>query len=39
MMRADALTLFCAHALDCDSRMPVSGVTVIVRINATDIAA
>jgi len=39
MMRADALTLFCAHALDCDSRMPVSGATVIVRINATDLAA
>jgi 5-methylcytosine-specific restriction protein A len=39
MMRADALTLFCAHALDCDSRMPVSGATVIVRINATDLDA
>ncbi|MEJ6553505.1 DUF222 domain-containing protein [Microbacterium esteraromaticum] len=39
MMRADALTLFCAHALDCDSRMPVSGATVIVRINATDLNA
>lgn len=39
MMRADALTLFCAHALNCDSRMPVSGATVIVRINATDLNA
>lgn len=38
MMRADALTLFCAHALDCDSRMPVAGATVIVRIDATDLA-
>ncbi|OIU88863.1 hypothetical protein BFN01_14490 [Microbacterium sp. AR7-10] len=39
MMRADALTLFCAHMLDCDSRMPVSGATVIVRINAADLDA
>lgn len=39
MMRADALTLFCAHTLDCDSRMPVSGATVIVRINASDLQA
>ncbi|MFS2279556.1 DUF222 domain-containing protein [Microbacterium sp. OR21] len=39
MMRADALALFCAHVLDCDSRMPVSGATVIVRINATDLEA
>lgn len=39
MMRADALTLFCAHTLDCDSRMPVSGATVIVRINAADLDA
>lgn len=39
MMRADALTLFCAHTLDCDSRMPVSGATVIVRINAADLEA
>ncbi|WCD92931.1 HNH endonuclease signature motif containing protein [Microbacterium sp. nov. GSS16] len=39
MMRADALTLFCAHVLDCDSRMPVAGATVIVRINASDLEA
>ncbi|MFS2242893.1 DUF222 domain-containing protein [Microbacterium sp. OR16] len=39
MMRADALTLFCAHMLDCDSRMPVAGATVIVRINASDLEA
>lgn len=37
MMRADALSLFCSHVLDCDSRMPVSGATVIVRINASDL--
>ncbi|MEV7632554.1 DUF222 domain-containing protein [Microbacterium sp. NPDC089318] len=39
MMRADALTLFCAHVLDCDSRMPVSGATVVVRVNASDLEA
>lgn len=39
MMRADALALFCAHVLDCDSRMPVSGATVVVRIDASDLEA
>lgn len=39
MMRADALALFCAHALDCDSRMPVGGATVVVRVNLEDLEA
>lgn len=39
MMRADALTLFCTHVLDCDSRMPVAGATVIVRVILEDLEA
>ncbi|WP_336646707.1 HNH endonuclease signature motif containing protein [Microbacterium sp. USHLN186] len=39
MMRADALALFCAHVLDCESRLPLAGACVIVRINLEDLQA
>lgn len=40
MMRADALTLFCGHALGCEAKgVPVAGATVIVRIDLDDLEA
>lgn len=40
MMRADALSAFCAHVLGCETeRMPLAGATVIVRIDAADLEA
>ncbi|MDT0158025.1 DUF222 domain-containing protein [Microbacterium sp. ARD32] len=38
MMRADAIALFCEHVLGCESsNVPVSGATVIVRVDADDL--
>lgn len=34
MMRADALAVFCAHVLGCETRTPLAGATVIVRVDA-----
>ncbi|WP_193597249.1 HNH endonuclease signature motif containing protein [Microbacterium sp. YJN-G] len=40
MMRADALSVVCAHVLGCESeRMPMAGATVIVRVDAADLEA
>jgi 5-methylcytosine-specific restriction protein A len=33
MIQADALALFCAHVLGCDSRVPLAGATMIVRLS------
>lgn len=37
MIQADALAVFCAHVLGCETRVPVAGATVIVRIRAEDL--
>src|SRR5690606_27834379 len=34
MMRADALAVFCAHFLGCESKTPLAGATVVVRVDA-----
>ena len=38
MLQADALALFCAHALGCKSeKLPLAGATVIVRMHVDDL--
>lgn len=38
MMRADALSVLCAHVLGCENeRMPLAGATVVVRVDAADL--
>ncbi|MFB8189326.1 DUF222 domain-containing protein [Microbacterium sp. NPDC055988] len=37
MIQADALAVFCAHVLGCQTRVPVAGATVIVRMNLSDL--
>lgn len=37
MLQADALSLFCAHVLGCKGKLPLAGVTVIVRMNLADL--
>jgi len=38
MMQADALTLLCAHALECGHRdVPLRGATVVVRVGLEDL--
>ncbi|MFJ2550675.1 DUF222 domain-containing protein [Microbacterium sp. NPDC087591] len=37
MIQADALVAFCAHVVGCDTRMPVAGATVIVRMSLADL--
>lgn len=38
MLQADALSLFCAHVLDCEhGKLPLAGATVIVRMNLDDL--
>ena len=37
MIQADALVAFCAHVLGCDTRVPVAGATVIVRMTLDDL--
>lgn len=37
MIQADALAAFCAHILGCESRMPLAGATVIVRLTLDDL--
>ncbi len=32
MIQADALAVFCAHVLGCESRVPLAGATVVVRL-------
>jgi 5-methylcytosine-specific restriction protein A len=32
MIQADALALFCAHVLGCESRVPLAGATMIIRL-------
>lgn len=34
MMRADALAVFCTHVLGCETRTPLAGATVVVRVDA-----
>lgn len=37
MIQADALVAFCAHVLGCDTRVPLAGATVIVRMTLDDL--
>ncbi|MGM1017585.1 MAG: DUF222 domain-containing protein [Actinomycetota bacterium] len=38
MIQADALAVFCAHVLGCESqRVPLSGATVVVRVGLEDL--
>ncbi|WP_223624074.1 HNH endonuclease signature motif containing protein [Microbacterium sp. EST19A] len=37
MLQADALAMFCAHVLDCESRVPLAGATVVVRLTLDDL--
>lgn len=38
MLQADALALFCAHALGCkEEKLPLAGATIIVRMNLDDL--
>ena len=37
MIQADAVVAFCAHVLGCDTRVPVGGATVIVRMTLDDL--
>ena len=40
MIQADALSLFCAHVLGCESdRVPLAGATVVVRVSLRDLQA
>lgn len=40
MIQADALSVFCAHVLDCASRrVPLAGATVVVRLGLDDLAS
>ena len=39
MIQADALSVFCAHVLGCERRVPVAGATVIVRMDLDDLEA
>ncbi|WP_240747126.1 DUF222 domain-containing protein [Microbacterium sp. K24] len=39
MLHADALAMFCAHVLGCESRVPLAGATVIVRLTLDDLQA
>jgi 5-methylcytosine-specific restriction protein A len=39
MLHADALAMFCAHVLGCESRVPLAGATVIVRLTLDDLRA
>lgn len=36
-IQADALAVFCAHVVGCQTRVPVAGATVIVRMNLSDL--
>ncbi|MEU4013655.1 DUF222 domain-containing protein [Microbacterium sp. NPDC028030] len=37
MIQADALSVFCAHVLDCDRKVPLAGATVVVRMSLDDL--
>ncbi|KNY05187.1 HNH endonuclease [Microbacterium sp. GCS4] len=37
MLQADALAMFCAHALGCEERLPLGGATVVVRVALADL--
>ncbi|WP_341946502.1 DUF222 domain-containing protein [Microbacterium sp. LWH11-1.2] len=37
MLQADALAVFCAHVLGCESRVPLAGATVVVRLTLDDL--
>ncbi|WP_334149295.1 DUF222 domain-containing protein [Microbacterium sp.] len=37
MIQADALHVFCAHVLGCETTLPLAGATVIVRMNLDDL--
>ncbi|MFJ4223726.1 DUF222 domain-containing protein [Microbacterium sp. NPDC089695] len=37
MLQADALSLFCAHVLGCEERLPLGGATVVVRVALSDL--
>ena len=37
MLQADALAVFCAHVLGCESRVPLAGATVVVRLTLEDL--
>lgn len=37
MIQADALVAFCAHVVGCDTRVPLAGATVIVRMTLDDL--
>ncbi|WP_231587690.1 DUF222 domain-containing protein, partial [Microbacterium oxydans] len=37
MIQADALSVFCAHVLGCETRVPLAGATVIVRVGLDDL--
>ncbi|MBB5742896.1 5-methylcytosine-specific restriction protein A [Microbacterium ginsengiterrae] len=40
MIQADALSMFCAHALGCTAKgLPLAGATVVVRMNLEDLQA
>ncbi|WP_447948360.1 DUF222 domain-containing protein [Microbacterium maritypicum] len=39
MIQADALSVFCAHVLGCERRVPVAGARVIVRVGLDDLEA
>ncbi|MFJ6532068.1 DUF222 domain-containing protein [Microbacterium sp. NPDC091662] len=39
MIQADALSVFCAHVLGCERRVPVAGARVIVRMGLDDLEA
>ncbi|MDQ0726958.1 HNH endonuclease signature motif containing protein [Microbacterium sp. W4I20] len=39
MIQADALAVFCGHVLGCESRVPLAGATVIVRMTLEDLVS
>ncbi|WP_230115733.1 DUF222 domain-containing protein, partial [Microbacterium oxydans] len=39
MIQADALSVCCAHVLGCETRLPLAGATVIVRMTLDDLHA
>jgi len=39
MIQADALSVFCAHVLGCEAKLPLAGATMIVRMTLEDLHA
>lgn len=39
MIQADALAVFAAHVLGCETRVPLAGATIVVRVGLDDLEA